>query len=300
MLLMVRMKNHPFKSDALASARAIQESFPVCGNPLNLNERVSMVVDTNRVLSDLLWITKVRKNPEARPDLIEVADSTVGILYAPKALRAEVKKYIPWLAKEKGVSKSALLAAWTDYQKRITFRPNGPRKKAVLVRDPKDLPFINVANSVQAVGIISADHDIPAMGGRVISLGTIRKLRDYARAKVFEVQTLLFRAFLVMFLVACLYAIGKFLLNGGKRIGLFWVGVLLIVLALVFFGSSDRRNRTTSFFSNLWIRTKDTLTLLKRPSLKFFAYYRRHKQAADSLWGEIRQTLELTDQTHSL
>lgn len=255
-----------------------------------------MVVDTNRVLSDLLWITKVRKNPEARPDLIEVADSTVGILYAPKALRSEVKKYIPWLAKEKGVSISALLAAWTDYQKRITFRPNGPLKKAVSVRDPKDLPFINVANSVQAVGIISADHDIPAMGGRVISLGTIRKLRDYARAKVFEVQTLMFRAFLVIFLVACLYAIGKFL----KKLGWFWVGVVLIVFALVLWGSRDRRNRTISFFSNLWIRTKDTLTLLKRPSLKFFAYYRRHKQAADSLWGEIRQTLELTDRTHSL
>lgn len=287
------MRKYPVKSDTLAHARTLQESFPNQGNPLNLNARIPMVVDTNRVLSDLLWIAKFRKNPEARPVLIEVADSTIGILYAPKALRFEVKKHIPRLAQEEGVPESVLQAAWEDYQKRITFHPNGSRKKGTQVADPDDLPFINVANSLQAVGIISTDHHIPAMGGHAISIDTVRKLRDYGRTKVFEVQTFLIGAFFVMYFIACLYTIGKILLNGGKKLGLFWVGLLLIVLALVMFGSSSRRNRTKLFFSNLRVKTKDTLTLLKRPSLKFFAHYRRNKQAADSLWNEIKQTLSL-------
>jgi predicted nucleic acid-binding protein len=57
-------------------------------------------------------------------------------------------------------------------------------------RDPNDIPFINVAKRTKAVGIVTTDKDIAAMGGQVVAPETVRDIRDYARSTASQIGLL--------------------------------------------------------------------------------------------------------------
>lgn len=280
-----------FESDDLALARALEDRHPTCGKILHLKERIPLVIDTNKVLGDIVWMARKRTKSDARTDLLEVADASVVAIYAPDPLRDEVERHLPTLAREHGLAEANLRSAWVDYQTRLTFVPVNRQQEALSVRDPDDLPFIQAADEVGAAGIVTRDRDIEAMGGRPISPNLIRKLRDYARAKAFEVKTPMVAAMTALLIFMMLAALIRLLIRGGRKAGWPIIIGIFAVVAVAFAVSDTLRRRTRSFFSRIWAGTKDLAKSLGKPVSEFAVRYGEEKRKATALLEEIDEEL---------
>jgi len=150
--------------------------------------QVRMVLDTNAILRDLIYLSERREKAGIRTSIQELISSQTLIPYAPSVAVQEVEKYLPRIAKKRRIAVEHLQEVWADYRMSLHFcdlklETSG---EASNVRDPKDLPFIQLAVAVGAGGIVTNDKDIPAMGGNPVHLDCIIHLRDYARAKHLE------------------------------------------------------------------------------------------------------------------
>jgi len=280
------------KSDDLASLKALEERYHSGGNLLRLPERIPFVIDTNKVLGDLLWMSTRREKLDARTDLLEVADAGIATIYAPKKLKAEVERHLPKLAKERRIPVDALKASWSLYQRRIIFVPVRVRKN-MACRDPEDLAFIATAIKIQAAGVITRDKDIKAMGGQPIPAGLLRKLRDYARSKAFEVKTQATGAFILVVLIT-LFAISlRMLVRGGRRIG--WPPIIAvgIAIAAVVAASESASGKNRQLLSKIWNEMREAMLALNKPLGDFVAQYCDEKEKAETLWKEVGEELAL-------
>jgi predicted nucleic acid-binding protein len=176
-------------SDDLLNLRDLFLNWPPFFRLLEILPPFRLVIDTNAVVEELLYLVKSRKNPSARTGLQEAIDSGAVVAFAPPKLRDEIAKHIPRLARQRGVPEESLRQAWAGYQSRITFvdvREASAEEMSSAV-DPDDLPFVYLYRKLDADAVLSRDRDIGAMGARSVELEVMLCVRDYAREKAPEV-----------------------------------------------------------------------------------------------------------------
>jgi len=175
-------------SDNLKSLYALCDSHPFLNGILGMLPRIRLVIDTNIVLQELLFVTKARRLSTARTALREVMDCGSVVTIAPTKLQEEVNRHLPRLAEEEDVPLAKLLFAWLEFQARIEFHQTeqfAQIEQAVV--DPDDLPFVTLYFKAKVDAVLTNDSDISRMGAETLNLKDLAHVRDYARAKSPEV-----------------------------------------------------------------------------------------------------------------
>jgi predicted nucleic acid-binding protein len=177
-------------SDHLAGLREIIFSLPTLVGTLDGLQQIRLVVDSNCVIDDLIWLSRTRTNPSAKTSLLEVIESGTVIAYAPVQLHEQVEKHLAEIAAEENIPEDRLYAEWKSYQQALKFcEASSPQFHIPNSdRDPSDLPFICLCAQVGALAIVSRDKDLPAMGACTISVEVLLDLRNYARARTIELS----------------------------------------------------------------------------------------------------------------
>lgn len=151
--------------------------------------QMRFVLDTNIVISDLLELAKPHKVANYRTALQELMASATVIAYAPNYLKKEMDQRWPGVAADKGISSEVAAQLWEDYQSGLRFCEVvvDERRAHFKAQDPKDWPFLVLAEHIGAHAIVSKDRDISAMGGQAVTIDFCVILRDYSRHKTVEV-----------------------------------------------------------------------------------------------------------------
>ncbi len=103
-------------------------------------------------------------------------------------MHEEVNKHLPRLARQRSIPEEQLRQAWLEFQARIEFRDVKDRAfPEQNVRDPNDVPFVDLYLTSDADAVLTQDKDIPAMGAKVLKPEILLPMRDYARSKSPEV-----------------------------------------------------------------------------------------------------------------
>lgn len=178
------------RSDKLKDLRNIisgWESFSAYFEGL---AQFKVVVDSNIVIGDILWLVSGRKNKTAKTDFMEIMAAQTVEVYAPPKLFIEVDEKIPLIAAEKGLDASLLFAEWSIYKLQLKASEPDVNKVQALKNsvDPDDAEFVALAQTINAAGIFSKDQHIAAMGGNQISVECITHLRNYSRHTVIDVN----------------------------------------------------------------------------------------------------------------
>ncbi|NJO81504.1 MAG: PIN domain-containing protein [Blastochloris sp.] len=200
--MVINMQDILIPSDNLAHLRKLISGNPQLTAMIGIPLQIRLVIDTNCVLEELLWLAGKRQKPFARTNLQEAIDSETVIAFAPEKLRTEVERYLPRLANKYGISENRLWDEWQAYQTYLRFHNVDiitPDIDYPIV-DPDDLPFISLSHQVGALAIVSRDHHIAMMGGKPVNREIATQLRDYARAKSIEL-TIKLGAYSITFIV---------------------------------------------------------------------------------------------------
>nr|MDO8098477.1 putative toxin-antitoxin system toxin component, PIN family [Candidatus Njordarchaeota archaeon] len=138
-----------------------------------------IVVDTSSVLSDLISFARTGKSV-----LSEIAKEPFVRLFAPPHLIEEVQAKIPEICNKKKLDATTMLQAWRHLLlPRITIANINDLLSLTMgllvvgERDRKDVPFVALAFSIDAQGIMSRDKDIieqPEI--RTWTMGSVRRL----------------------------------------------------------------------------------------------------------------------------
>lgn len=175
-------------SDNLKSLFNLCDMHPVFAEVLGMIPRIRLVIDTNIVLQELLFMTKARRLPSARTALREVMDCGIVVTIAPLKLSEEVNRHIPRLAEAEHVPVEKLLFAWFEFQTRIEFHQTEQFAKFEgPIVDPDDVEFVTLYLNSDVDAVLTHDKDISRMGAETLNLADLTRVRDYARAKSPEV-----------------------------------------------------------------------------------------------------------------
>jgi predicted nucleic acid-binding protein len=165
------------------------KKYPSLSELFDMRLQIRLVLDTNVVIDELLFVTSKRRKDSARTALREAMDSGVILTIAPTKMHEEVDRHIPRLARERSLPEAKFREAWQDLQTRIEFREvktNSQQRENV--RDQNDIEFVVLYNKSGADAVLTRDRDIPAMGAKSVGPEVLPSVRDYARAKSPEVS----------------------------------------------------------------------------------------------------------------
>lgn len=178
------------RSDKLPALRATIRDWKNLKHLAGANVTFSLVVDSNIILGDLIWLASKSKKEDARTQLMEAVDAKTIRIFAPAVLVREVEEKIPLIADKKNISVQALLFHWRSYIEKIEIvEPDGALLDALKNGvDPDDAPFVALAQSISASGVLSKDKHISMMGGNTISIDCIAHLRSYSRSTALELN----------------------------------------------------------------------------------------------------------------
>lgn len=178
------------RSDKLKELRAVIQHFKNLNIVLAGAVQFRLVVDTNIILGDILWLVAERRNLTAKTDLMEGIEAQTIDVYAPPALFDEVEEKIPLIAADKNLDVTLMYAEWAIYKMKLKRAEPDADKVRVLKKgvDPDDADFIALAQTIAAAGVISKDKHIAMMGGNSISIECVTHLRNYSRDTAIELN----------------------------------------------------------------------------------------------------------------
>jgi predicted nucleic acid-binding protein len=178
------------RSEKLKDLAAVMETWSDLQGAIPGVARFRLVVDTNVVLGDLLWLVCERTDSSAMTHLMETTLAGTIDLFAPPSFFEEVEEKIPLLAAQRGFDIALMYIEWDSYKKIIQVAEPDHEKVIVLKEgvDPDDADFIALAQTIGASGVISKDRHIRLMGGNQISVECITYLRNYSRATAIELN----------------------------------------------------------------------------------------------------------------
>jgi hypothetical protein len=87
--------------------------------------QVNVILDANVVIRELIWLSKKRTNPKARPEVLELIECETVRAHAPTFLNQEIEAKIPVVAKQRKVPEETLRGHWAKYRERIKFTDVG-------------------------------------------------------------------------------------------------------------------------------------------------------------------------------
>lgn len=172
-----------FRTEFLPQIRAALEATTQLRELLGSVASFELVIDTNILVADVIWLVGKRKQPDIKPALLEciIAGTICGYI-TPKVVE-EVERVLPEAALEWRVSVDACLDEWYAYKKLINIRNGDPKLLAKYVSgvDPDDAPTLALAETIRACGIVSKDRHIKMMGGTAIPVEFVYAVRGYSR-----------------------------------------------------------------------------------------------------------------------
>ena len=176
------------RSDELLHLREIMAGLSDVHKHMGNAIQLRIVVDTNVILKDLIFLSKNARQAEAKTGLQEAMAAGTIIAHAPLWLCDEVEKHIPSICEDKKISLDVMEGHWDEYRKNIQFFDIAEERLAGYADsvDPKDAPFIELEKEIDAFGILSDDSHIENMGGTRITLDVIVSMRDYSRHSAIE------------------------------------------------------------------------------------------------------------------
>ncbi|BDW94342.1 hypothetical protein MACH10_00270 [Thalassospira tepidiphila] len=148
------------------------------------------MLDANIAIRDLLY-NKYRKPHLKQTTLEEVVKSGVVRLYAPSWLEAEMlSSTIQQVSQKYEIPQETLFSSWESYKAIIIFdaRFDYPKEVNSSCLDPKDAPYVQLQNAISALGILSNDRDIDALGGTRLDRELVMTIRAYARSASYSVS----------------------------------------------------------------------------------------------------------------
>lgn len=168
------------KSDDLSSLLNLTDQFPgLFGHTKFV--RFKMIVDANKVLSDIKFLLTKADAKGARTSFLEILEAESIECYAPTFLKVEINKHIPLFAVKYGFSIDDGFELWGRFSKHIKFvEAGGPEGAPVGCRDPKDWPYVHLYNQL-GHPVVTRDKDILAMGAATVNFEVVGFLKDYAR-----------------------------------------------------------------------------------------------------------------------
>ena len=241
---------------------------------------LTVVVDSNQVIREIFWRAGTRRNPDARTDFSELLDAGMIQVYAPKKLCEEVESKIPKLAAKNGIPEDKLWREWENIRARLTIKSVHARRQSRGIRDKNDLPFVDLAAKLEA-GILTHDKDIPAMGGKLFPMETLKTLRDYTRAKSAQLGSLV-----MLTVVFMLFALA---LNVAFRCAVknkfAFYAVLFVVVAFAWYLYSDeiRKDRFVARFKSACSGLMGILEECGQVGIE-----------SDELWSQVASGLNLS------
>lgn len=172
----------PFDTATLAQLRQWLERNPALYAQVGSIARFKVVIDANFVIADVMY--RVKNPHRGGGVLTELIRSTVVEAHAPRWLETEIQKHLPLLAEEKGLELESLQQDWVQYRALLTWdeAEAAPPDNPIDCCDPKDLPYVRLAERIGAFGILSEDRHIAKMGGQKLPRDFTLSTRDYTRA----------------------------------------------------------------------------------------------------------------------
>ncbi len=199
-------------SDSLRPMYELCKKYPSLNKLFDMRLQIRLVIDTNVVIDELLFVTSKRRKDSARTALREAMDSGVILTIAPTKMHEEVDRHIPRLARERSLPEAKFREAWQDLQTRIEFREvktNSQQRENV--RDQNDIEFVVLYKKSGAEAVLTRDRDIPAMGAKSVGPEVLPSVRDYARAKSPEVSLRIGNAVIFGIPIAAVAVLAKLL-----------------------------------------------------------------------------------------
>jgi predicted nucleic acid-binding protein len=174
--------NTPQTNSVLPLVLQLRSSYPALQQILQAPFQLNLIIDTNVILGDMLWMLKKRRDANAKTEILELLQNKMLFACAPSLLKKEIKRHIPAIAKKEGLDERAFLCLWKEYERYIEFLPykTSQKLRKQCERDPNDAPFLALQMS-HRYPIHSKDKDMVAMGGKVINARLITDLKEYSR-----------------------------------------------------------------------------------------------------------------------
>ena len=234
--------------------------------------QLRLVIDTNIVISDLLWLVG-RDIEDARPSILEVIQAGTLIAYAPEHLRKEVEENLHNVSKKRKVSLDSLQIEWASYQKHLNFFEVDDAdlefyKDSV---DPDDAPFVVLSKILGVPGVISDDSHIEKLGGNRIHVDIRLALRDYSRAAaiVYSIRLggVLFTAVSMGTIIGLVRAISA-VVKGVAKLPDQSKLILLSIITFIFISPNSRKyilnqlSNLKTVLGNAWVEIEPLITQL--------------------------------------
>ncbi len=291
------------RSERLKQLREIVDSWESLRSVLGVAARFTLVVDSNVVLGDILWLVAERRDSSAKTQLMETIEAGTLDVYVPPKLLDEVEEKISLIAEEKGLDQGSMYAEWQTYQKVLKITEPDDENVELLRKgvDPDDADFIALASEVMAAGIFSKDKHIEMMGGNMISIQCVAALRDYSRATAVEMHIKVNGIILAIASISALRGLAhgcKVLFN---RISIApgWVKVALLVsLTYVALNPKAREtvgNLLNSAFSHLRGATPHVLSFIAEASKVANEHQDKAKRHLEMAMAELEVVGEPVD-----
>lgn len=107
------------RSDKLKQLRVVISSWKESSTVIGSAAQFRLVIDSNVVLGDLLWLVSGRTNGTAKTQLMETIEAETIDLYAPPILFKEVEEKIPLIAAKNSLDVNLMYAQWRIYKTQI-------------------------------------------------------------------------------------------------------------------------------------------------------------------------------------
>ena len=258
------------KSSVLPLVSQLLESYPQLKGMLSKPLTINLIVDTNVIIGELLWLTQKRKNEDAVTQLLEVLQNKTITAYAPEYLNQEIEEKIPEISQKKNIQQEALFVAWQNYKQYIKFISHKSSEKLnkICSRDPKDAPFMALQLQYGHL-IYSKDKDISGMGGQVINAEVIVDLKDYAKHA--EIAYSIKVAGIGSFLLTT--SVLKMLIQVLAKIPKKFIAIMFVVFILLLINPSSRY-----YMLNLLEKAKSKIPDLSKAFIDFVApFIKQHE-----------------------
>jgi predicted nucleic acid-binding protein len=160
--------------------------------------RINVIVDTNIICGDVLAILRKQAVGARRPAIMELLAKGVLIGFFPAEKVQEVEEKCREFSKRYGIPLSDLLEQWSKYREVLILVPtrdlelNRKDSRALAIRDPTDLPFLQARHIVGASVVLTNDPDVPASGAPAMPWSrALVDLRHHARHEGLHVALVL-------------------------------------------------------------------------------------------------------------
>lgn len=173
------------RSDLLVPLRKALDSIELFRQLAGPLTSFLLVIDANILIGSVYWLTRDRKNPEARGDLLECLAVGMITAYVTPTIILEVENRLVELSAATKIDLAIWKSNWDQIKPRLHVQepPAELVAKYLTGRDPSDAPTLALAEHLNNATIVSRDLDAAAMGGRVVNAAFVLEIRNYARKK---------------------------------------------------------------------------------------------------------------------